>query len=90
MITYYVNMDAQFESQDIINEMEDKHKLKIVNTTQFQIELCRSRNEEYRGPNTYLFIGDWTNIVDYFLWDYPLQDLEELADLVKCIKTMEI
>lgn len=90
MINYYVNMDAQFECDEDIKKMEKKHNLVIVNTTKFQIQLCHSRGEEYRGPNTYMFIGDWKDIVNYFLFDYFLEDIEELEELVKGIQSITI
>jgi len=90
MITYYVNMEAQFEDNEQVKMMEEKHNLKIVNTTKFQIQLCKSKGEIYRGPSTYMFIGDWPDITNYFLWDYRLQDIEELEELVKSIQPLQI
>lgn len=90
MILYTVSKDAEFELEADIMSMEQKHNLKIVDVTKFEVELCKNMNEIYRGPKVYLFIGDWKNIIDYFIWDYPLEDIEELQDLVKSIKTIEI
>ena len=80
MILYGVTMEAQFDKEEDIIEMEQKHNIKIVNVTKFEIELCKSQNKEYRGPNVYLFIGDWPNLIKYFTFDYFLEDIEDLKD----------
>jgi len=90
MIVHYVVMDAEFELGASIEAMEEKHNISIVNVTKFEIQLCKNKGEQYRGPSVYMFIGDWTNLVNYFIWDYVLDDIEELQELVQSIKCIEI
>ena len=90
MILYQVCMEAQFDNDEDRVEMEKKHNIRIVNVTQYHINLCKAEGREYRGPNVYMFMGDWPDIIKYFLWDYYLEDIEQLKDLVVEIKPIEI
>lgn len=91
MIVYYICMEAQFNNEEEnIAEIEQKHTIKITDVTKFQVKLCEKKHEIYHGPKVYMFMGDWPNLVNYFVNDYPLQDIDELEDLVKDIQTLEI
>lgn len=90
MILYSVSYHAQFNSKEDITFVENKHNIKIMNVTNFEVELCKTKNEIYRGPEVYLFIGDWPNLIKYFLYDYYLEDIEQLKELIESIKTIEI
>lgn len=89
MILYKVCYEACFESNEDIVTMEQKHNIKIINVTQYYIENRKREGKEYRGNPMYLFIGDWPNLVKYFIWDYYLEDIEQLKDLIVDMKTIE-
>lgn len=90
MIVYSVTYEALFDDDRCRIEMEQKHNIRIVNVTNFHIDLCKAEGRPYRGNDVYMFIGDWPNIVKYFLWDYFIDDIEQLKELVENIKPIKI
>ena len=90
MELYYLSLDADFESNDEMELVEKQYNLSIVSVTKFEIQLCKSRGEDYCGPNVYLFIGKWTDIVNYLVNGYQVNDVDELQEVLSCVKPLDI
>ena len=90
MELYYLSLDADFESNDEMELVEKQYNLSIVSVTKFEIQLCKSRGEDYCGPNVYLFIGKWTDIVNYLVNGYTMNDVDELQETLHYIQPIKI
>lgn len=90
MKLYYLSLDAQFDNEEDILEVEKKYNLVITNITKFEVQLCNEKGETYCGPSVYIFIGKWTDIVNYLVNGYTVNDVDELQEVLNFVKPIEI
>lgn len=88
MEKYYISLEADFKDKEDIEDTEITYNLSIALVTKFHAQSM----EQYYGPDVYVFIGSWQDIIDFLVdpHGYGMDDLETLVDYIKDIKTIQI
>lgn len=86
----YIILDVEFDSPESLEAVRLDFNVQPVNITEKYIEECQMKNQTYNGPKKYMFIGNTLDIINYLLYGYPVQDLEELKNCISDIRTINI